>query len=157
MYAIETRTIERQTVASIEERVLAPDLPAFIDRATDAILETLTSGGVAIGTPFVAYHGEVNLDADGPVELCVPYEGMVEPAGSIRTRIEPSHEEAFARITKAEVDFPKILAAYEAVDRWVSDRGFRVTGSPREVYFVDWDEAARDDPACDIALLFGAA
>ncbi len=152
MYEIETRTVEEQRVATIEERVLAAGLPDFIGRAMDTIHSELARRGVRTGIPFVAYHGEVNLDSDGPVEVCVPYEGSVQPTGAIRTRIEPAHDEAYARITRAEVAFPRILDAYAAVERWISGNDHRVNGSPREVYFVDFDSAGPDDPACDITF-----
>ena len=152
MHTVETRAVEAQRVATIEERVLAPGLPEFIGRAMTTIHQALREQGAETGVPFVAYHGEVNLDADGPVEVCVPYFGDVEPAGAIRTRIEPAHEEAFARITKAEVEFPRILDAYISVERWVSENDWKVSGSPREVYFVDFDAAKPEDPACDITF-----
>jgi thiamine kinase-like enzyme len=35
---------------------------------------------------------------------------------------------------------------------WAAENGQPAIGSPREVYFTDWDAAGDDDPACDIAL-----
>lgn len=74
---------------------------------------------------------------------------LTSPQG--RLRLEPARREAFTRITKQQVEFPVILEAYEAVESWVRRNGHAVTGSPREVYFVDFDAAADHEPACDIA------
>lgn len=157
MYEIETRTVEEQRIASIEERVLAPELPDLIARAMTAVFEELDAQGVQNGVPFVVYHGEVNLDADGPVEVCVPAQGAVEPTGSMRVRLEPAHTEAFTRITKAQVVFPKILDAYAAVDSWITEQGHEIAGSSREVYFTDFSQAGPDDEACDIAVPYTTA
>jgi effector-binding domain-containing protein len=66
--------------------------------------------------------------------------------------VEPAHDEAFTRITKSQVAFPGILEAYSAVDKWIADHGLEVGGSPREVYFADWEAIGPDDPGCDIAF-----
>ena len=152
MFEVETRQIPDQQVASIERKVLVGDLSAFIDEGMNAVFDLLGEAGAETGIPFVVYHGEVNVDSDGPVEVCVPYVGQVEPRGEIRLRLEPAHTEAFTRITKAQVAFPGILEAYEAVEKWAAQNGRRPAGAPREVYFADWNAARDDDPAADIAL-----
>ena len=50
-------------------------------------------------------------------------------------------------------ELPGILEAYVAVEQWASDRSISPVGSPREIYFADWNAVADDDPACDVALL----
>lgn len=152
MFAVETRQLLDQQVATIERKVLVGDLSAFIDEGMRTVYDLLSRASAETGIPFVLYHGEVNTDSDGPVEVCVPYVGDVKPVGEIRLRLEPAHTEAFTRITKAQVAFPGILEAYEAVEKWAADGGFTAIGSPREVYFADWGAAQDDDPACDISL-----
>ena len=152
VFQVETRQIPDQQVASIERKVLVGDLSAFIEEGMNSIFDLLREAGIETGVPFVVYHGEVNVDSDGPVEVCVPNVGQVEPGGEIRLRLEPGHTEAFTRITKAQVAFPGILEAYEAVEKWAAQNGRRPTGAPREVYFADWNAVRDDDPAADIAL-----
>lgn len=152
MYDIETRDVASEFVASIEGRVAAPALPEFIGTNMRRLFEALGAAGVDTGVPFVVYHGEVNVDADGPVEVCVPYAGAVTPVDEIRLRIEPAHREAFTRLTKQQVAFPEILEAYDAVESWASTNGNGIAGPPREVYFVDWEAVAPSEPACDIAF-----
>jgi DNA-binding transcriptional MerR regulator len=152
MFEVVTRHVSDQQVASIERKVLVGDLPAFIEEGMNSVFDLLGEAKAETGVPFVVYHGEVNVDSDGPVEVCVPYVGEVKPRGEIRLRLEPSHEEAFTRITKAQVAFPGILEAYEAVEKWAAQNGRRPAGAPREVYFADWNAVQDDDPAADIAL-----
>ena len=97
---------------------------------------------------------EVTMDADGPVEVCLPVAGQVEPFGDARVRLEPAHQEAYARVTKAEVAYPKILEAYDSVAAWLHALGKRMTMSPREVYFAEWSDLGEGDPACDVAYPF---
>jgi DNA-binding transcriptional MerR regulator len=152
MFDIETREVPEQQVATLERKVLVAELPGFIDEAMGKVYDVLGQEGVPTGVPFVIYHGEVNTDSDGPVEVCVPFEGGVKPVGQIRLRMEPAHQEVFTRITKSQVAFPGILEAYVAVEQWASDRSLSPVGSPREIYFADWNAASDDDPACDVAL-----
>ncbi|HWG84963.1 MAG TPA: MerR family transcriptional regulator [Deinococcales bacterium] len=153
MFRIETRFQAEQKVVSIERRMYAPGLPAYIEEAMNALYGHLAAAGVQpTDPPFVIYHGSVTTDSEAPVEVCVPFTGSVEPAGEVRVRIEPEREEAFARITKAQVAFPGILDAYDAVHAWLEGNGKRMTASPREVYFADWGRIGEDDPGCDIAF-----
>ena len=151
MFTVETRETEERKVASIEARHFVGTLSPFIDRAMGTIYGHLQRAGVETGIPFVVYHGEVNNDSDGPIEVCVPFEGSVEPSGDVRVRVERGGREAFTRITKAQVEFPQILEAYDAVAAWTEDNGESVGGSPREIYFADWNLIGDDEPACDIA------
>ena len=98
------------------------------------------------------YHGEVNTDSDGPVEVCVPFSGSLEPSADVPVRIEPAHDEAFTRITKAQVKYPEIMRAYDAVDVWMREHNKVCTLGSREVYFAPWDTVADHDPAADIAF-----
>jgi len=124
---------------------LAEWLPVSIGRLVDVAQR---HGGLA-GPVFVIYHGEVNEDSDGPVEVCVPIGAQTN---GDPTRYEAAHREAYTRITKAQVEFPQILSAYEAVEQWVRSENRSVAGSPREVYFADWDAAGPTDEVCDIAF-----
>lgn len=152
MFAIETREVGPQTVATIERRVVVRDLTGFIDEAMGALHDLVAANGAQPDIPFVIYHGNVNTDADGPVEVCLPFNGQVKPSGEARIRSEPAHKEAFTRITKGQVAFPGILDAYKAVEKWVQDQKLDLSGSPREVYFADWSVIGPDDPGCDIAF-----
>ena len=153
MFDVQTRTIPEQKVATLERHVTAEGLPEFIGDSLGKLYSYVTESGQQVeGVPFVAYHGEVNADSDGPAEACVPFTGSLEPEGEVRIRLEPAHQEAFVRLTKAQVVFPDILEAYEAVNDHLKRLEKTPSGSPREVYFADWETLRDDDPACDIAF-----
>jgi hypothetical protein len=113
------------------------------------------------GAPFVAYHSEVSTESDGPVEACVPVADEAAARAwaaaqgrghGTEVRTEPARRLAFTRITKAQVAYPQILAAYEAVEEWIAREGLSYDGPCREIYFADWDAAGPEDPVCDVAF-----
>ena len=155
MFDIETREVPEQKVLSVQRNVYVKDLSAFINQAHDALYNHLSQAGLeTTGPSLVIYHREVNEDSDGPVEVCVPFAGSIEPAGKMHVRLEPAHQEAFTRLSKAQMAFPGLLEAYGALHEWLRAEGKEQADTPREVYFVDWDAAGPDDPACDIAWPF---
>lgn len=150
MYEIAERDVPEQLFLTEQRHVVVQELPEWIGSSVGRLLESAESLGGPAGPTTVIYHGEVNEDSDGPVEVCVPISSG--PAGDVPSRVEPAHREAYTRITKAQVEFPQILSAYEAVDGWIRSEGKTMTGSPREVYFADWDAAGPNDEVCDIAF-----
>jgi DNA-binding transcriptional MerR regulator len=149
MYEILERDVPEQLVVTEQRHVRVPELGEWLPEAIGRLVQTAEANGGVAAPVFVVYHGEVNEDSDGPVEVCVP---VVEEVDGVSTRREAAHREAYTRITKAQVEFPQILSAYEAVDSWIRTEGRTMTGSPREVYFADWDAAAPTDEVCDIAF-----
>jgi DNA-binding transcriptional MerR regulator len=149
MYEILERDVPEQLVLTEQRHVHVQELPGWLGESIRRLVQTADAQGGVLAPVFVVFHGEVNEDSDGPVEVCVPV--GVEVAGS-PTRVEPAHREAYTRITKAQVEFPQILSAYEAVDGWIRSEGRTSTGSPREVYFADWDASGPTDEVCDVAF-----
>lgn len=77
-------------------------------------LDAVAEFGGQIGPSLVIYHGEVNEDSDGPVEVCLPIPPRITSATSLPTRVEPAHREAFTTVTRAQVRYPDIVSAYDA-------------------------------------------
>ena len=101
---------------------------------------------------MVIYHGEVNEDSSGPVEVCLPVDrGTVEGGEEVRLIELPGGTEAYTTITEAQCRFPEILRAYDAVHAWIAQSGRAVAGPPREIYFSDPGQSGGDTPFCDIA------
>jgi DNA-binding transcriptional MerR regulator len=149
MYEIQERDVPEQLVLTEQRHVRVPELDEWLPGAIGRLVHAAEQHGGVAAPVFVVYHGEVNEDSDGPVEVCVPVESDLP---GWPTRDEPAHREAYTRITKAQVEFPQILSAYEAVDGWIRSEGRTMSGSPREVYFADWDAAGPTDEVCDIAF-----
>lgn len=154
MYTIQERVVPEQTVVTEQRHLLAAELPEWIEAAMGRLWPIAERLGGVTGPAIVIYHGEVNEESDGPVEVCLP----VSPGDKVTDaplRIEPAHREAFTRIRKAQVAYPQILSAYDAVGEWIMTNGHPMAGSPREVYFADFGAAQPDDEVCDIAFPIG--
>jgi DNA-binding transcriptional MerR regulator len=123
MYDVAAREVSEQPYVSRTKRVLVPELEPFI---VDTFREL---GRDAAEDPgFVLYHGPVNAEEDGPVEVCVP-----TADGDRRL---PAGEVAFTEISGEQCQFPEILGAYEAVYRWVKETGREACGPAREIYLA---------------------
>ncbi|MGQ5596102.1 MerR family transcriptional regulator [Streptomyces sp. ESR1.13] len=160
-FAVETVDVPEQVVLSESRHVLADELPTWIAASLGRLEEAARDCGGVTAAPFVVYHADVSAESDGPAESCVPVadeaaaRAWSEERGRTRrtrVRVEPAGRLAYTRITKAQVAFPQILAAFGAVEEWIAGQGLTVTGPCREVYFADWDAAGPEDPVCDVAF-----
>jgi DNA-binding transcriptional MerR regulator len=149
---VHTREVPKQLVLTEQRHVTPEELPGWIAEAGSRLHGVASSVGGPAAAAFVVYHGEVNHDSDGPVEVCVPVDPAAAGGLTTAMREEPAHREAYVRITKAQVGFPQILSAYETVARWLAEQNLTATAAPREVYFTDFMAAGHDDEVCDIAF-----
>jgi DNA-binding transcriptional MerR regulator len=152
MFEVQQRDIPEQLLLTEQRHIRVPELSTWMGSAFGRLHASAQRFGGAAGPALAIFHGEVNDDSDGPVEVCVPIDHDEDPGNELAARIEPAHREAFVRIKKAMVEYPQILTAYDAVERWVTARGIALAGAPREVYFTDFVAAGPDDEVCDIAF-----
>ena len=153
MYEVRTRQVPEQQVLTMSRHVKQPELVDFMMPAMGALARSLEGTPVRTDAHcFVIFHGVVGADSDGPVEVCLPFEGTLDPIpAGMQVRIEPAHHEAFTTVTLQHTTFPDILEAYDAVRESLEANGAEPTGSPREVYFVDHTKVGPTDPFCDVA------
>lgn len=149
---VRQRDVPEQLVLTEQRHVRVPELSQWLGSAFGRLSASAERFGGAAGPALAIYHGEVNDDSDGPVEVCIPLDRNAEPGPEIATRLEPAHREAYVRIAKSMVEFPQILTAYDAVEYWLTTNSVASAGAPREVYFADFAAAEPDDEVCDIAF-----
>ena len=148
MYEIQERDVPEQLVLTEQRHVRVPELSEWLPDAIGRLVETAQAGGGVAAPVFVVYHGEVNEDSDGPVEVCVPVEeanGVADPGRARAPRGVHADHEGAGRVPAD----PVRVRRRRAVDR---ERGRSIAGSPREVYFADWNAAGPTDEVCDIAF-----
>jgi DNA-binding transcriptional MerR regulator len=121
MFEVKVKQVPAQRYVSRTTHVRVPDLEPFIVKTIDE----LTADGID-GAPFAIYHGLVNEEDDGPVEVGVPRaDGDKElPAGEV----------AYTLVSGDDCAFPRILGAYDAIGRWVAEHERETACPPREVY-----------------------
>ena len=157
MRDVSIRAIPERMVASISRHVTIGETGAFFDDAFRR-LRSLGPGLQGIeGVPFLVFYGEVSEDSDGPIELCRPLATRTPPGtpdGStdIQLRAEPAHEEAYIRLTLAEMSWPRVLPFIDALERWGRDNDRRPGAPLRQVLIADQRTATPDTLACDLSV-----
>jgi DNA-binding transcriptional MerR regulator len=150
-FDIEARTIDPQSIVSINKRVKVDQLEQHITSSLDALYALVEGQGVATtGAPFGIYHGPVNQEDDGPIEVCVPVGGNVLLQGAAQTRTLAGGEAATLMLEGPQCNFPAILKGYDAVYDWVSTNGYEATEPPREI----WHSKPHEHPRMEVVLLF---
>ena len=141
---IQTRTVPERKLAVISKELFQPQLE---DVHHGLVPRALPVGGAqprparSRTTPddptYVIFHGPVTPDASALVEVCIVIDGPAEPEGAI-VLARGAHDEAYTTVTREGIEFPHILAAYDAVAMWVIEHGSMIESMPsREVYFAD--------------------
>lgn len=160
-FVVETVQLPEQVVIAEKRHTLADELPAWIGASLGRLERASRECGGVTAAPFVVYYSEVSMESDGPAESCVPvadedaaraWAAEHGRAWETQVRVEPAQRFAYTRITKAQVAHPQILAAFEAVEEWITAQGLEQAGPCREIYFADWDTAGPDDAVCDVAF-----
>ena len=153
-FNVQQRFVPQQQVLSLMRRVLVQDLPQLFEDSA-AMKPFIEQQGAQVSGPmFAIYHGQVNADSDGPVEICFPYSGELKAQGEYTLRQESAHHEAYVTLTKAQFVFPQILSGYDAAQAHATQIGECGQMSPREVYTYPWNEAGPADPAGEVAWPF---
>ncbi|HEY3607004.1 MAG TPA: MerR family transcriptional regulator [Pseudonocardiaceae bacterium] len=153
VFDVRERDVPGQLVLTEQRSVRVTELKNWLPDALCRLASVAAGLGGLGGELLAIYHGEVNEDSDGPVEVCAPLArpDAVPPGTAVRH--EAAHREAYVTITRAQLEYPQILSAYDAVADWISSAGLAQAGPPRESYLSDVDVAAAapDDPVCHIA------
>ncbi|MBA2460848.1 MAG: MerR family transcriptional regulator [Actinobacteria bacterium] len=134
MFEVQVKQVQEQPYVSRSKRVRVPELGGFIDESVRQLRAEHEPTG-----HFVLYHGQVDEEADGPVEVCLPTRH-----GEKRL---PAGEVAYTIATGEETEFPAILGAYDAVAKWAKAQGRQLAGPPREIN--DYEEG--QTPRMEIA------
>jgi DNA-binding transcriptional MerR regulator len=154
-YRVEKKELADAMIISISDEVSIVDLIPFIDRSIANLRAFAVEVGLEVtGPPMGIYHGEVNEDNNGPVEICLPFEGEAMPTDVITVRTLKGGPVAYTSTTVEQARFPEILQAYDAVHEWIRQRGHQISESPREIYLAAEDEVGQHEPFIEIAWPF---
>jgi hypothetical protein len=70
----------------------------------------------------------------------------------MQLRIERSHEEAYIRLTQAQMSWPDMLPFCDALERWTRDHGRQPAAPLRQVLIADQRNAMPDTLVCDLSV-----
>ena len=132
---VEERSLTRQQVVSTTAHTLVKDLDNHIHRELERLQQFVAEqGGRVSGPPLGIYHGPINYEDDGPIEVCLPAEGSFQAQGEVQIRELPGGRAAVVVSRDEYCSFPKILEAYDAGYDWIVAHGHRHVESPREIW-----------------------
>jgi DNA-binding transcriptional MerR regulator len=154
-FEVKVKDVPTQPALSRTQRLKVDRLEAFITGTIEALVgEADRLGAQQAGPPLTVFHGEVNTESDGPVEVCLPLDRAVDAAEGFVTTELTGGPVAYTMVDVGHADFPEILEAYDAVGRFIEARGHEMAGSPRELYLVPRDgypgAAERGEPVFEI-------
>jgi DNA-binding transcriptional MerR regulator len=154
-YFIQVKELPQMHVISITRQVTIKDLNHYIQNSIETLVAYARANQAAITEePMGIYHGPVNDDSNGPVEICLPVDQILHPSNEIGSRSIPPTKVAATTITQSQAVFPNILKAYDAVFDWVRHHQCKVMGPPWEIYVGNPAKVGPDDPFIEIAWPF---
>lgn len=121
MFEVDTKTFGPVRFVSRTAKVRVADLQNHIVET----VKELNALHEASGPDFVVYHGEVNEQEDGPVEVALP-------TASGDREVEATVV-AYTVAEGDDTEFPAIIGAYDAVAQWAKEHGRELAGPPFEI------------------------
>jgi DNA-binding transcriptional MerR regulator len=138
------RIEEDRPVLSVLRRMRPDEMDVIITDQVDRLRTIATTAGLTVtGDAFGIFHSPITDDSNGPLEITLPVDGLLEPAdddGDVRSYRLSGGQVAERFAEGRETDFPEILAVYDEVHAWITSSGRTPIGPPREV----WHNAPQD-------------
>jgi len=132
------RIEEDRPVLSVLRRMRPDEMDVVIGSQVDRLRTIATAAGLTVtGDPFGIFHSPITDDSDGPLEITLPVDGLLDPAGDdgdVRSYRLSGGQVAERFAEGRETDFPEILAVYDEVHAWITSSGRTPIGPPREVW-----------------------
>jgi len=140
-YQCEIREQLAQPTLTIRTRTSVQNLPQVIGKAYGDIAQYLAQlGQYPAGAPFAAYY---NMDMQNlDVELGFPVSKELPGKGEIKSGRIPAGK--FATVLHAG-PYDKVGPAYEALTKWIAEKGYEPAGVAYEVYLNDPNETKPED------------
>jgi len=132
---VNIKQLAPQQVLSAIYHIKINKLEETIRKSRDAMSALLKEQQVeASDSPLGIFHGAINEQEDGPLEICLPVNGQVEGKGDIQVKVLEGGDAACVMTVGPQTDFPAILGAYDAAADWIQKNGHEMAASPREIW-----------------------
>lgn len=130
---VEARTLPTISVISITRHVTVQGVDSAILEGVAALEAFLKSRGIApSGNPFGIFHGTINNDSDGPIEICLPTPELLNDSGDYAARMVTGGQAAFISLRDGQCAYPEVLKGYDALVDWMNQNGYEQASPPRE-------------------------
>jgi DNA-binding transcriptional MerR regulator len=136
-FEVRTTSLPAQKVLAMELKMKAAGLGEKIQECCGKMwAEAERQGAKMIAEPMAIFHGPVNEEDDGPLQVAWPVQGELKPSDGITVDELSAGSYAVVDVFGADCDYPAIIGAYDAVSDWIANNGYQLVGSPREVYYT---------------------
>ena len=133
---VNVKTIPTRQVLSLTLNVKVTKLDATIEQSLSTLRALLDRQNArADDEPFGIYHGAINEQEDGPIEICIPADGNLKAEGDVKVKQLAGGNAACVTMLGAQCDFPAILGAYDAAADWIQKNGYQMAEPPREIWY----------------------
>jgi DNA-binding transcriptional MerR regulator len=96
------------------------------------------------GACFTLYHDDEFKERDWDLEVCEPIDAELGASSRVKVRTLPAVDALACTIHHGP--FVTIGEAYNAIGKWITDNGYRITGPCREVYLRPSKNGSQADP-----------
>lgn len=150
---VQYRFLPARTLLCAVNRLRPAHLDNFVNGASLALPSVLTEQGLEqLGPVAIIYHSPVTEESDGPVEVCVPYQGNLSLPDGLIQRTDPEHREAYLPLTKREfLDSALFHAARREVEQAARANG-DVLGPLRRMDYGVWATRGEHEVVGELAV-----
>lgn len=130
-YNFELKNQPAQPVLFIRTRTAMENLPMEIGKAYHAIMEYMNEiGETPLDAPYTAYYNMDMEDLD--VEMGFPVSKVLPGKGEVKSGEIPAGKQVSCMYKGPYKD---MAAPYDAMSRWISEKGYTPTGVSYEYYY----------------------
>ena len=150
---VNVKQLSPQQVLSVTHHIKVNKLDDTIRKSLDTLYGLLKEQKVeAANAPFGIFHGAINDQEDGPIEICLPVSGQVKGKGDVQVKELQGGDAACVMTVGAQTDFPAIMGAYDAAADWIQKNGYQMAEPPREIWHSG--PGGGEEPKMEIVWMF---
>ncbi len=132
---VNTTLVVDQPVLSVMSRMKPHEMMGIISATLDRLRALAAEAGqIVTGDPFGVFHAPITDDSDGPLEMVLPVDRLVDRDDDVRCYRMPGGLLATREAEGRETHFPEILGLYDEVHSWITAVGRVPVGPPREIW-----------------------
>jgi effector-binding domain-containing protein len=149
-YDVTTRRLDAQHVAAVRRHTSMATIGEDVARGFAQIVGAIESVGARpAGPPFMVFHGRIDDEIGGEIELCHP---VATPFISIDEVYGTKIPGTQVASTIHRGSYDEVGPAYAAILTWMDENGREPAGPPREYYLNDPEITKIDDLLTEITF-----
>jgi effector-binding domain-containing protein len=149
-YDVTTRRLNAQQVAAVRRHTSMATIGEDVSRGFSLIAAAVESiGARPSGPPFLVFHGRIDDEIGGEIELCQPVDAAFTSIDDVYITTIPGSRVA-STIHRGSYD--EVGPAYAAILTWMDENGREPAGPPREYYLNDPEMTKTEDLLTEITF-----